>query len=140
MRSLIQLYALAVCFTTLMCFMIALGIGLHDLVQIAAPGFTLNQSGPHQSNDLYLQYYPAKVDSADDEVSRLRLQALAEALHAERRGAQQSGLFVLIVLVIDAVVFGLHWRIARGERAAPLTPPPGSDTNDSVAAASHLSG
>ena len=116
MRSFISIYALAVCFATLMCFVVALGIFLYDIVQIAAPSFTLAYYQPYQSNDAFRQNHPDKKDEPDNEVTRLRQQALDDAFNAERRTASQSAVFVFIILVINVVVFAVHWRIARRER------------------------
>ena len=41
-KSILEIYALAVCFLALVCFVIALGLGVYDLIQIANPGFTIN--------------------------------------------------------------------------------------------------
>ena len=54
-KSSIEIYGLAVCFVTLLCFIIALGVGIYDLLQIAYPEFTLNayEYERHQSNDSF---------------------------------------------------------------------------------------
>jgi hypothetical protein len=121
MRSLIAIYALAVCFATLLCFVVALGIGLYDIVQIGAPRFTLQGDQPYQSNEAYLSYYPEKKGLPAEEIARLREQGLREVARAERRAALQSGVFVLIVVLIDVVVFAVHWRIAKNEQSSGRT-------------------
>lgn len=111
---LIQVYALAVCFSSLVCLMIALGVGLYDGVQIANPGFTLPAGYEvYWSNESFVRMSPNRKEWAEAEVTRARRAALADALAAERRAAEQSGVFVLIVLTIDVVVFAVHWRLAR---------------------------
>jgi hypothetical protein len=92
---------------------IALGVGLYDIVQMTAPAFTLQEFAYYHSNEQYLQYFPDKKGLPDDEVTRHRLETYQQALASERRSAQQSATFVLIILVIDAVVYLVHWRIAR---------------------------
>lgn len=54
-RSSIEIYGLAVCFVTLLCFVIALGVGIYDLLQIAFPEFTLSayEYERHRSNELF---------------------------------------------------------------------------------------
>ena len=54
-RSFVEIYGLAVCFVTLLCFVIALGVGIYDLLQAAFPEFTLNayEYERHQSNDSF---------------------------------------------------------------------------------------
>ncbi len=115
MRSFIQIYALTVCFTTLMCFVVALGIGLYDLIQVVAPNFTMNYHQIYQSNDSYAQYYLSNKELPASEVTQLREQAFRGAIEVERRSALQSLVFVSIIATIDLVVFITHWRIARIE-------------------------
>jgi hypothetical protein len=112
-RSPIQIYALCVCFAALLCFVIALGIGLYDVVQITAPTFTLSEFSYYRSNEQYLQFFPDKKGLPADEVTHLRLETNREALASERRSAEQSAVFVAIILAIDAAVYLVHWRIAR---------------------------
>ena len=54
-KSILEIYALAVCFVALLCFVIALGIGVYDLIQITNPEFTLNayEYERHQSNEAF---------------------------------------------------------------------------------------
>jgi hypothetical protein len=113
MRSLVQVYALAVCFATLMCLVVALGVGLYDVVQIAAPKFTLAYYEPYRSNATFTRLYPDQGTRPENELTQVREQMLADALHAERRSATQSLVFAAIILAIDVIVFGAHWRIAK---------------------------
>ena len=55
-KSILAIYALAVCFVALVCFVIALGIGVYDLIQIANPVFTINayEYDRHQSKALFM--------------------------------------------------------------------------------------
>ena len=57
-KSILEVYALAVCFVALVCFVIALGIGVYDLIQIAHPVFTINayQYDRHQSNEAFRRF------------------------------------------------------------------------------------
>src|SRR5690348_4387896 len=89
-RSAIQIYALAVCFATLMCLVVALGIGLYDAVQIACPSFTLSGWQPYESNSQYVLFWPDKKDLPDEQVTQLREEAYRIALAGERHGAMQS--------------------------------------------------
>jgi len=51
----LEIYALAVCFLTVLCFSICLGIGIYSVIQTTNPEFTLNaiEYGKHQSNDAF---------------------------------------------------------------------------------------
>lgn len=112
-RSLIQVYALCVCFVSLICFVVTLGIGLYDVVQITAPAFTVARLPYYQSNGQFLQYFPDRKDVSPGELDRLRDEIYRSDLAQERSGAMQSGVFVLIILLIDVTVYAVHWGIAR---------------------------
>jgi hypothetical protein len=55
-KSIVEIYALAVCFATIVCFVISLGIGLYDIVEITNPEFTMKSYAyeKHQTNDALL--------------------------------------------------------------------------------------
>jgi hypothetical protein len=96
-----------------MCLVVALGIAIYDIVQIAAPSFTVQQYELWQSDEHYLSFYPDKKGLPPQEIARLRVTARQSALASERRSAMQSLLFTTIIILIDAVVYAVHWRIAR---------------------------
>ena len=110
----IQFYALAVCFSALMCLVVALGVGIYDLIQISAPVFTMQpwQCDIYQSNERFLASYPDKKEYPPAEITKLREGIFRDALAAERRSAKQSAVFIMIILAIDVVVFAVHWRLA----------------------------
>lgn len=112
-HSAIQIYSLAVCFATLICLVVSLGVGLYNGVRMAIPAFTLTGWQPYESNAQYVIFWPDKKDLPDEEVTRLREAAYRDALAAERHGAAQSLVFVGIILVIDVAVYIAHWRMAR---------------------------
>jgi hypothetical protein len=110
MRSLIQVYALLVCFCALMCFVIALGIGAYDVIEIAAPEFAL-VTYPYTASQL-----PELLDGKPHTDAE-RAAALAAYqrtnIEYQQQSALQSLVFVGIICAIDVVVFAIHWGIAR---------------------------
>ncbi len=135
-RSLIQVYALAVCFFSLSCLIVALGIGLYDVVQMAVPDFTLQGYPSWETNEQFVYYHPDKKDLPEVEVTVLRKAELAIAVAGERKEALRSAVFVGIIIMIDSVVFAIHWIIAKrnepcapGRLAANQTNPAGVQTN-----------
>jgi len=134
-KSMLEIYALAVCFIALVCFVVALGIGLYDLIQIASPEFTLNayEYERHQSNENF-RGSPGRVlrgafapgipieptERPEEEVSQQREESFQAALRSERRRGLQSLLQIMIVLVIDVLVFVPHWLLARSTGAASM--------------------
>jgi hypothetical protein len=119
-RSFIQVYALVVCFCALMCFVVVLGIGIYDVVEIAAPEFTLSDA-----TALYDAYQAATPNGApkdapndapkqtEAELAALRAQQHELSIQYHRQAALQSLVFIGIICAIDLVVFGVHWRIAK---------------------------
>ena len=122
-KSIVEIYALAVCFVVLVCAVIAAGIGAYDLVEIASPEFAppSYQYERHQSNEAFFQVDCEKkssVNLTEEEKTKQRLASYESAIKAERRDAVQSLIKVMIVLIIDALVFFVHWKLARRSQEA----------------------
>ena len=119
-RTLVEVYALAVCFVTLVCFVVALGIGIYDLIQFLNPEFTISSYTyeHHQSNEAYLSNWPKeKQRPQGDELTKLRKESYQAALKSEQRNAVQSLTQIFIIILIDIVVFAIHWYMAKRARA-----------------------
>ena len=122
-KSFVEIYGLAVCFVTLLCFVIALGVGIYDLLQVAFPEFTLNayEYERHQSNDSFRNAPPVFrsvpriaeavpiPEATEDAITRQREDSYRSVLRFERRRAGQSLVMVGIVMLIDVLVFLPHW-------------------------------
>ena len=130
-KSMLEIYALSVCFVTLVCFVIALGIGIYDLIQIASPAFTLNayEYERHQSNQAFGRSPRIEMrglapgvsieptEPSAEELTQQREESYQAALRSERRRGIQSLTIVGIVMVIDLCVFGVHWLLSKRTRA-----------------------
>lgn len=112
-RSLLSIYALAVCFCTLMCLMIVLGLGAFSLVRLAAPEFTLADHTWAHSDEQYLQWYPAQQHLTPVQLVEAREKTRQAAVQYERRGVARMLVYTLIIGAIDSVVYALHWRLAK---------------------------
>ncbi|MEW6714784.1 MAG: hypothetical protein AB1306_06815 [Nitrospirota bacterium] len=129
-KSILEVYALAVCFATIVCFVIALGVTVYALVCIVNPEFTLSsyEYNRHQSNDAFWDSYKDKYENKDKELQRpseedltkQRTASYPQAIKSERRDGTQSLTIASIILVIDVVVFLIHWLIARRAREANI--------------------
>ncbi len=134
-KSILEIYALAVCFVVLVCFVIALGIGVYDLIQIANPEFTINahEYERHQSNEAFRGPLGGRVlfgvapgipmestERPEEEVTQQREESYKAALRSEQRRGIQSLIRIVIVLVINVLVFVPHWLLARRTRAAGM--------------------
>lgn len=127
-RSVLEIYAFAVCFVTMICFAVALGLGIYGAIGIVSPAFTLSswEFERHRTNDDFwriggMREGPIPPGQATKEVerpseeklSRERLESYSFVLLAERRNSMQTLTKAAIVMMINIVVFLLHWRLAR---------------------------
>lgn len=124
-RSLLEIYALAVCFVTVVCFVIALGVAIYSLVQIARPDFTMSswEYDQFQSNDAFWAKRANSIVSdktkerpSEEVLTKRREAQFVVALRNEQRAGGQSLVKALIVVLIDIVVFAVHWIMARRAR------------------------
>ena len=133
-KSILEIYALAVCFVALLCFVIVLGIGMYDLIQITNPEFTLNayEYERYQSNEAF-KGSPGRAlrgiapgipieptQRSEEEVTQQREKSYQAALRSERRAGMQSLIQIMIILVIDVLVFVPHWLLVRRTRVASM--------------------
>jgi hypothetical protein len=129
-KTVLEIYALAVCFVTLVCFVVSLGIGVYSVIQIANPEFTMTsgQYDQYQSNDAFWssrarregyrsdEEYKKMQRPSDDELTKKRQEGFAIGIKSEQRDGAQSFVKVLIVVLINIAVFFAHWVIARRAR------------------------
>ena len=125
-KTILEVYALAVCFFAVACFVVTLGIALYDIVQIIDPEFTLNryQYERYQSNDafraapgaLHGQDEKERKALSEEDITRRREAGYAQALRAERHDGKQSLLRMAIIMLVDAGAFLIHWQIAQKAR------------------------
>jgi len=136
-KSILEIYALAVCFVALVCFVIALGIGVYDLIQITNPEFTINvyEYERHQSNEAFegVRGSPGRAlrgiapgipveptERPAEEITQQREESYQAALRSERRRGMQSLIRIVIIVVIDVLVFVPHWLLFRRTRVASM--------------------
>ncbi len=125
-KNLVEIYALAVCFFTVACFVIVAGMTAWDVVQLSAPEFTINndQYEAHLSDQQYRDWLIQRNQHKEDEyvppsgqnLTDARNTSWQQALKGEQRSALQSLAQNFIILVIDILVFMAHWVIAKKSR------------------------
>lgn len=118
-RSLKEIYALAVCFIAAIGLTISTSMILYSAIQVVAPEFSMHtylyeRYQSNQSYVLYLSDRGSQIPDDESEVTRLREKAYVSALHNERRGGFQSIVRNAIAVVVLLVVFLLHWKLGRG--------------------------
>ena len=133
-RSIIQIYAAAVCFVAAICMSIAAGIALYSLVQLSAPPLTSrayqNDIPPVPIYGGTYQVNPALVGAVGGvaiptpppppspaQLREARERARQWAIESERTSGVQGVILWGIVFCVSGVLWALHWRILRRERA-----------------------
>ncbi|MBT4520546.1 MAG: hypothetical protein HOC23_11115 [Halieaceae bacterium] len=139
----VRIYALAVCFASILCITISLGIGLFDIVQLIYPTLTMN-SYEHQSLQSNEHFRQSRVvpraigpngiarplllnegmnaafsgdtkeaQLSEAEITRLREARMELQVNNVRHDARRSLIQILVMLLVTIPLFGLHWRLAR---------------------------
>ena len=134
-KTVVEIYALAVCFVTVVCFVVSMGFGSYGVIGMVSPEFTMSSLTytQHQTNDAFWSAPSGwsgpigarfrgpgetlKERPSEPELTKQREESYARALASERRDNAQVAVKALIVIVIDLVVFLCHWLVARRARA-----------------------
>lgn len=129
-KSILEIYALAVCFATVVCFVVAAGIAIYNAIEIITPEFTLSahEYNRHQSNDAFWKNCDNSYDNdkkenkrpPEEELTKRRLESYQQVIKSERRAAFQSLTKTAIVIILDIIFFVAHWRIARRARESNI--------------------
>lgn len=133
-RSLIAIYAAAVCFAAAVCMSIAAGVTLFSIVRIAVPQVTSSgyqgqlQAQPAYSTAIRVlpngMALPPGVTMSPppsltpQQMEEARANALRMALVFERSSGTRSLILWGITLMVSGVLWLIHWGILRRERAA----------------------
>ncbi|MDD4962352.1 MAG: hypothetical protein PHI11_00385 [Gallionella sp.] len=128
-KTILEIYALAVCFVSIICFVVCLGVAGYSLVQIAKPDFTMRSYDfdNYQSNDTYWKMKEGRgscskedkstIRPSESELTKQRTEAFSLEKASEQRDGEQTLVKTLIVILVDALAFLIHWRIARSARS-----------------------
>jgi hypothetical protein len=120
-RTLVEKYALAVCFMALCFLVITSGIAIYTFIGITNPEFTISpyEYERHQSNALFIKNLPKdKVPATDDEITRLRQASYRTALRIEKHKGIQTLTEILILIVLAIITFIVHWFIGKRARCS----------------------
>jgi len=127
-KTILEIYALAVCFFAVACFVITLGLAMWDIVELSAPEFTVSNHNfeCYQSDEAYRDCNASKhkytreespeIFPAGKELTNSRVKSYEKIIKSERRQALQGLVQKLIILLINALVFFGHWRLAKSSR------------------------
>ena len=122
-KTLLEIYALIVCLITGVWSLISVGIILFCLLRISNPDFTMPsyEYGRFQSNDAYFQYCckdDKKEKPSEDELTKRRQEAYVIDLKGESRQGSQEIIKQLIAVLLNAVVFSIHWKLSKKARSS----------------------
>lgn len=126
----IRIYALAVCFASMMCIAISSGIALYDLIQIAAPQITVDRYAYAMRAEMIQanggmvinEQNRVRKPLTDQEIKATQERQFNMAIERERYGALGSLLQIFTVLVVSIPLYWFHWRLAkRLESESPAT-------------------
>lgn len=128
-KTILEVYALAVCFVSIICFVVCLGVAGYSFVQIAKPDFTMRSYDfdHYQSNDTYWKMKEGRggcskedkptIRPSESELTKQRTEAFSLEKASEQRDGEQTLVKTLIIMLVDALAFLIHWRIARSARS-----------------------
>jgi len=126
MKSKLEIYALSVCFASMIFLVIASGIGIYSIVEITVPEFTIlsYDYNKYQSNDAYWNDInngdPKDNNGATkpskDVLTRQRLEKFSLIIKGEQREGFQALLKSLIFIFVAGTALFIHWKIAKKSR------------------------
>jgi hypothetical protein len=125
-KNLLEVYALAACFASMICLVVAAPMCLYEFVQFVAPSVTVSGYAYEQSksDEQFLQTWPQGRPAPEPStIARLRREALESGLRSERHDGLRSFLQSLMYTITAGLVFSLHWRLAERERAKAAATP-----------------
>ncbi|MGD0280142.1 MAG: hypothetical protein ABSC11_12650 [Smithella sp.] len=131
-KSILEIYALAICFATIVCLLIFSGLAIQNAIRIIYPEFTIgsNEYNRHQNNDAFWGKGVVHTNAVtkqeitrppEQELTNQRLESYQQTLKSERRTALQSLTNDTIVIILSIIFFIVHWRIARRARETNIS-------------------
>tara|TARA_B110000305_G_C19441967_1_gene642422 strand:- start:448 stop:915 length:468 start_codon:yes stop_codon:yes gene_type:complete len=137
----IRIYALAVCFVSIICVAITSGFALYNLITLIAPEVTIDPSRlqPYSSNEVFVrspggylmrggpvpafignegiaaarQQQDPYADKSEEEITALRLAQRQAEIDTHTSRARLSILRQGIIILISSILFFSHWRLAK---------------------------
>jgi len=116
--TILEIYGYLVCFIALSIGVISLGVGMYSLVEISAPGYMLfeKQVQKHRDNETFAHsYYKSDIYKSltDEHITAQRTESLKIAIDNQQKNAVKRLIGAVIVILINIVVFIIHWRIVE---------------------------
>ena len=117
-HTILEIYGYLVCFIALSCGAIFLQVGVYSLVEISVPGFMLSeeQVQKHRDNETFASsHYKSDIYKVltDEQITAQRAESLKIAIGEERKSAAKRLIGAVIVILINIVVFIIHWGVGK---------------------------
>jgi len=111
----VNIYALTVNLFTLICFMVAFGIGIFDIIQIINPEFTLSYEEHLQNTQSHIVYenHQNPDGSLVELPSKTDREKYQSGLVLEVHIAKKSLTLVNIIALICVGMYIAHWQLAK---------------------------
>lgn len=125
MKSKLEIYALAVCFASMICIVISSSIASYSVISMVVPDLMMNsyQYDSYQNNDAYWNKIKCcnsegenKPRIEESELTQKRNAAYIVALSNEKRRGLQSLIRSLMFVLSGAIALFIHWVIAKRSR------------------------
>ncbi len=137
-RTVIEIYALLVCFGAMACLSINTGLVIYDVVSLVKPSLIINdyQYKNHQNNNNYWQHQLSRSNTIkindstlnpkkneqnikrplESKLTQQRLNSYQSVIEAEKRNVIKGLISELIVILVSLVLFFIHWRFVLNKK------------------------
>ncbi len=126
MKSKLEIYALSICFASMIFLVIASSIGIYSIFEITVPKFTISSYdyNKYQTNDAYWNYINNEYSQDNKAATRPNREVLTKqrfdkfslVIKAEQREGFQALLKSLIFILVAGSALFIHWKIAKNSR------------------------
>src|SRR5690606_7326346 len=126
MKYKLEIYALSVCFASVVCLIITAGIGGYSIFRITIPEITMKtyDFDKHQTNDAFREEIKpscsksdqSAVRPSDDELPKQRVASYEIEIESEKREGFQTLLRTLIYIIVSGFTLFIPSKIAQNAR------------------------
>ena len=127
MKSKLEIYALAVCFATVVSLVISLGIAGYAVFEIAVPELTMSKYAydKYQTNEAFVKSKRScskdekpELQLSEEAISKQRIDAFSVEIKAEQRDGFQTLIRCFMFILVSSIAMLIHWKIAQKSRVA----------------------
>jgi hypothetical protein len=125
-KSLLEIYALSICFVSALTVLVGLATAADALIGIIAPSVMTTLPYNEQTNDNYwgtarLQTFDQNTKvygprPSEEKLTQMRLAAIEQQNENTRLSSIQTAIKSGLMIIIAAIFFAFHWQIAKRQR------------------------